>query len=462
MNGHRDGQLYFNAFVQATPGHHYAGTWALPSVREHRYNDPKTWRQLGATLEKAKFDGVFVADTIGLLGTFRGNHDYQIEHAVEFPHTDAIIVATLIGATTEDLGIFFTSSMIQNHPFEFARLASAVDQMTNGRAGWNAVTSALSSSYRNVGWDDVPSREERYARVDEFMGVCYKAWEGSWSDTSVLFEVESGRYADPSQVRRIDHSGHYYTSAGPHASEPTPQRTPLMATAGGSAFAVDMAARHAEMMLSAPRNPAEARDMRKALDQKLIEYGRSPEDAVLFQNMHFVVGSTHEEAERKAAEIAEYIDPIGGLLMSGGIANLDLGMWDVDERFKVTDAPAAFQAHFGPRIAAIGSPETITIRELTGFGTPKVGFAGTPEEIADELTVWRDHGIGGVNLGDYAFHGMYEDFVDHVVPVLQERGLMQREYTPGTVRQKFFGQGDLLPSSHRAASHRWWDATSPA
>ncbi|MBF0816584.1 NtaA/DmoA family FMN-dependent monooxygenase [Microbacterium paludicola] len=455
---HRDGQLVFNAFTELTPGHHFDGTWRLPAVRDRSYLKLKTWTDMARTLERGCFDAVFIADGLGLGGTFGGSHDHAMSHGFLFPNNDAIIVATAMAAATENLSAIFTSSLIQNHPFEFARLASTLDHLVDGRMGWNVVTSALENSFKNVGYDALPSREERYARADEFLEVVYKLWEGSWADDAVIADVETGVWSDPSRIRKIDHKGRSFSTEGPHQSQPSPQRTPFLATPGGSTYAIDLAAQHGELFLTAAPSIEVLKDTKRMLDAKLRSYGRDPKSVKLMQMSHFVIGSTREEAMRKLEETFSYIDPLSDLVVLGGIASLDLGMRPYDEPFRIDDEPR-MKAHFARQLEALGNPDVVTIGQLTGFPEHTLKdlvFAGTPEEIADRLEEWRDAGLGGCNVGDYAFHGGYDDFVDHLCPVLQERGLMQREYTRGSLRNKVFGEGDRLPSSHPAAAYRWW------
>jgi long-chain alkane monooxygenase len=211
------------------------------------------------------------------------------------------------------------------------------------------------------------------------------------------------RRGDGGKVHRINHRGPRYQVVGPHLVSPSPQRTPLLFRAAGSEADRTFAARNAEAVFLQSPSPAAAAHDTADIRSRAASYGRLPQDIKFFQGLRVVTGGTEAEATRKAAELDE---------QTGGAAWLS------------------------PYAAADGR------------------IAGTPEQVADELASWRDAGIDGINLVNSRIPGPYEEFVDHVTPVLQERGLMQREYAEGTLRQKLFGRGDRLPERHPAACYR--------
>jgi FMN-dependent oxidoreductase (nitrilotriacetate monooxygenase family) len=454
-------RLLLNAFTELVPSHHHQGLWRTPFSRTRNSNDLATWTEIAAVAERGRFDGIFIADGLGLTAPFQGHHGRHAEGALQFPMNDAIVVASALAAVTTELSIGFTSSIIQNQPFELARLVSTLDHLSKGRVAWNVVTSGLENSYKNLGYESIPSREARYAGVDEFLEVVYGLWEGSWEEGAVRRDVESAIYADPSRIHRINHVGSRYRVQGPHTSEPSPQRTPFLYTAGMSASAIALAATHTEGMLIAANSPEHARLITTDIRRELVARGRRPDDLRVVQMMKFVVGSTHEEAERKYDELQEWIDPVGALVEAGGVRGLDLGLFDLDEEFDIREQPVFFDV-YGRMVLASGSPIT-TIRRMAAAASAGA-VVGTPDEIADLLETWQDAGVDGINVADAAFHGSYYDFVDHVVPVLQQRGLAQREYAPGTFREKVFGEGPHISPRHPAAGHRgrYHDPIGPA
>ncbi|MBF0817172.1 LLM class flavin-dependent oxidoreductase [Microbacterium paludicola] len=444
-------RMMFNAFVQLTPGHHFEGLWRSPWGQENPYDELDTWIGIAKRIEAAKFDGLFIADTMGLYGAWGGDHRAHAEGAISFPEDDAIIMAAALAAVTENLSLGFTSALIQNYPFEFARLASTVDRVTKGRAAWNIVPGSTLSSHRNVGIDEVPSNADRYARAEEYLDVVFSLWEGSWALDAVVKDAERGVYADPSKIFRINHASERFKVTGPHMNEPTPQRVPFLYTAGVSSNSVRLAAKYAEAMLMQVRTPQDAAGMVKDLGTYAREYGRRAEDIKVIQALHFVVGSTEEEAKRKWEENKEYINPRGTLVESAGILGMDLSGYDLDEEVDISSAPG-FHGIFGEATLGKGRT-TATPREIAAAAAvPPV--VGTPEQIADVIEQWRDAGVTGINVGDYLFSRAYVDFADHVMPELQKRGIAQREYAPGTVREKVFGDGPFLNERHPAAKLR--------
>ncbi|MFT4043547.1 MAG: NtaA/DmoA family FMN-dependent monooxygenase [Gordonia sp. (in: high G+C Gram-positive bacteria)] len=444
-------RLLFNGFAQVVPSHLTHGLWRSPWGRTHSFNDLATWIDIARTLEQARFDGLFLADHLGIGGPYDDSYRIHTELGICFPDNDAILVASALAAVTSDLALGFTSSLIQNHPFEFARLASTLDHLTKGRVAWNVVTSALENSYRNVGFDKIPTHEERYARADEFLEVVYKLWEGSWAPDAVVRDIERGIYADPERIFTIDHHGDLFDVQGPHLSEPSPQRVPFVYTAGMSESAHRLAAQHAEGLLIGAHSPEHAKRVIDRLRSYLPEYGRRRDDLLVFQNLKFVVGSTTEEARRKYDDLLEWVHPAGAAAQAGGVLGIDLGGKDPDEPLSIAEASGFFGA-FGAAAVEDGGTSAVSINDILDKSNAKP-IVGTPEYIADVIEEWVAAGIDGINVADYLFHGSFHDFAEYVMPVLADRGLAQREYGTGTFRERAFHNGPFVNERHPAA--RW-------
>ena len=203
---------------------------------------------------------------------------------MQVPVNDPAMLIPAMAAVTEHLGFAYTSSVLQMPPFTFARQISTLDHLTGGRVGWNIVASYLRNAATNLGLDELPSHNARYDRADEYLDVAYKLWEGSWEDGAVLRDTANRRYADPSRIHAINHVGQHYRVEGPHLSEPSPQRTPLLFQAGSSTRGRAFAARHAECVfliesLAAVRGPASVvRDIRA----QAASLGRDPDGIRFF------------------------------------------------------------------------------------------------------------------------------------------------------------------------------------
>jgi FMN-dependent oxidoreductase (nitrilotriacetate monooxygenase family) len=343
---------------------------------------------------------------------------------------------------TRHLGFAYTSSVLQMPPFTFARQASTLDHLTGGRVAWNVVTTYLRNAGANLGLGGLPNHEERYGRADEYLDVVYKLWEGSWEDDAVLRDRKNRQYADPAKIHPINHKGKYFEVEGPHLSEPSSQRTPLLFQAGSSTRGRAFAAKHAECVFIAETRESLAgpKSVIKDIRAQAAAQGRDPGNIRFFQGLAPIVAGTETEAKAKAAEITEQLSMDGALAHISGSLGIDLGDIDVERGWVKS-------------IVEAEPDKTKTFRDLIRARTSGRLLVGTPEQVADELQAWFDAGVDGFNLTYNTTPGTFVEFIEGVVPVLQQRGLVQREYTPGTLREKVFGRA-RLDSSHPGAAFR--------
>ena len=316
------------------------------------------------------------------------------------------------------------------------------------------MTSYLPNAGASLGLGGLPPHDERYDQADEYLEVTYKLWEGSWEDDAVLRDTKRGIYADPEKIHPIHHVGKHYEVAGPHLSEPSPQRTPLLFQAGSSTRGREFAAKHAECVFVAI-------DSRQGLKSKAnvitdirsqaARFGRQPEDILFFQGVSPVVGGTEAEAKAKEAEYLEQFSTEGALAHMSGSIGVDLAAIDLDRPLETIDQRSMRGSIKG--LIESAPDKTLTFRDLTRNRMAGRFLTGTPEQVADALESWQAVGVDGFNLVYSVTPGTFTDFIDGVVPVLQARGLVQREYTPGPLRQKIFGD-PKLPNRHPAAVYR--------
>ncbi len=443
--------LLFSAFVMNTTSHIVQGTWRLPDAGQTDFNSLDHWVDLAKLLERGRFDMIFFADVVGLYGDYRGDYRKYLEAGLQIPSNDPAVVVSAIAHATEHLGIAVTSSILQEHPFGFARKMSTLDHLSRGRVAWNIVTSGLENASRNFGLDGLTPHDERYAWADEYVDVAYKLWEGSWDEGALLQDRERGVHADFDKVHKIHHVGPRYSVEGPHLVAPSPQRTPLLFQAGSSRAGRDFAARNAEAVFILAPTPDNAREGIEDTRRQAVGHGRRAEDLRFFQGLYFVVGSTEEEAKRKAVELDEWLDIDAHIShMSGGVG-IDFGHHDLDDPIGVLESEST-QSLIGWIRSMVTDREPV-VRDLGLLLAHNNRVVGTPEQIADRLEQWRDAGVDGINVVNVTRPGSYEEFIEHVTPVLQERGLQKREYAEGTLREKVFGT-DLLPDRHPAARYR--------
>ncbi|MFC7401889.1 LLM class flavin-dependent oxidoreductase [Citricoccus sp. GCM10030269] len=450
--------LHFNAFVMNTTSHIHHGQWRRPDAGQTEFTDLNTWVDLARTLEAAKFDAMFFADVVGLYGDADADYSVYVNEGLQIPSNDPTVLLGALSVVTEHLGLATTSNVFQSHPFQFARQISTLDHLSHGRIAWNIVTGTQDNGSRNFGLPRLTDHTERYAWADEYVDVAYKLWEGSWDEGAVLKDRAGSRYSDPARVHKIRHEGPRYSVEGPHLPPPSPQRTPVLFQAGSSASGRDFAARNAEAVFLTAADPGIARQQIDDTRRRAVEAGRAPEDIKFFQGLSFIIGDTEQEAQRKLAEAEEYASIEGYLAHSALV--------DPDGRVYPPQTPLKNLKTNTQRGAAEWAARAITDREpvvadIGWRGHRNNRVVGTPEQIADRLEEWQAAGVDGVNVINWVIPGSFEEFAQKVLPVLRERGLAQREYAPGTLRQKLFGR-DRLPETHPGAQYRGAFAPAPA
>jgi len=444
-------QIRLNAFDMNCVGHIQHGMWAHPRDRSMAYNTLEYWQDLARIAERGKFDGIFLADIVGVYDVYKDSPDPSVAHAVQVPVNDPLLLIPAMAAVTKHIGFGVTSNLTYEPPYLFARRMSTLDHLTRGRIGWNIVTGYLDSAARGMGLTKQIKHDERYDAAEEYMEVVYKLWEGSWEDDAVLRDRARGLYADPSKVHRVRHEGKHYRVDALHLAEPSPQRTPVLYQAGASARGKDFGAKHAECVFLAGPTKDNTRLTVADLRERAKAQGRDPADILVFLGRAVVVGRTRKEAEEKYGDYSRYASIEGALAHFSSVTGIDFSRYDPDEplRYEKNDATNSILRAF-----TIDSSEAWTFGEKS-LGSRNVPLVGSAEEIADELQSWvEDTDIDGFNLSRVVTPEGLEDFVDLVVPILQERGVYKRDYADGTLREKLFGPGrSRLAKSHPAASY---------
>jgi long-chain alkane monooxygenase len=447
-----DRRILVNAFDMNCPTHLVAGTWKHPDSQAWRYKDLAYWTELAQLLERGLFDGLFIADVIGVYDVYNGSPAAALRGGAQIPVNDPLLVVSAMAHVTEHLGFGVTASTSYEHPFIFARRMSTLDHLTRGRVGWNVVTSYLNSGALNVGLDAQVAHDNRYDIADEYLEVAYKLWEGSWDDDAVVMDRANGVYADPARVHAIEHTGTYFRVPGIHMCEPSPQRTPLLYQAGASSRGLRFAADHAEaVFITEPTAGLVARRIAKLRDLATAA-GRDRRDIKVFTGYGVIAGETRREALRKYDLYRELTDPEGTLALWSGWLGFDLAHYDLDDRIEVVDSQAIRS------LAETFGDGDWTLRDVVDRLAQSIDgpvAVGTGAEVADRIQEWVDAtDADGLNLWHAITPGTYADFAEHVVPELQRRGVYRTSYDPGTLREKLFGRGARLPETHRAARYR--------
>ncbi|MGK9148760.1 NtaA/DmoA family FMN-dependent monooxygenase [Plantibacter flavus] len=429
------------------------GLWRLPDNHREQYTDIRYWTRLARTAEEGGFDAVFIADVVGAYDVFRGGPADALREGLQIPNNDPMLVVPAMAAVTEHLGFGITFSTSYEPPFAFARRMSTLDHLTNGRVAWNIVTSYLPNAARNFGLAEEIPHDERFAIAEEYLDVLYKLWEGSWDDDAVIRDRQAGVYSDPDKVRYIDHIGTYFQVAGPHLSEPSAQRTPVLFTATASPAGIAFAGRHAEAVFTGVRGAGGAGPLLERFRASAADNGRDGESLKIVVQAAVIVAATQEEAEAKAQQYREYASIVGRFVHASLPFDPTAHPAErtVAEALEVEGAradalpPQVTAGTVGDFIARVGSD-----LEQDFFAV------GTPSRVADEIERWLDEvGIDGINLRQYHSFDTLTDFVELVVPELRRRGRLREAYRPGeTLRERLTGGGPRLPDDHPAARYR--------
>jgi len=404
-------QMHLGLFIYPA-GHHIAG-WRHPAVDAASIAGIDYYRRAAQTAERGKFDLFFVGDMLAAR-----EKDGRVVREGGLNNIDSISITSALSAVTECLGLVATLSTTYNEPYYIAERFASLDHISNGRAGWNIITTANDDAAYNFGQKTHMEKTRRYERAKEFVDICTELWDG----------------------RAIDHRGQFFTAKGTLRLPRSPQGWPVMFQAGGSPAGTEFAAMVAEAIFAAQSRLDEARTYRNAVMERMPKYGRSPDTLAILPGLSPIVGSTEAEARRKEAELDELILPAVGVWMLSEQMQFRLYDYALDAPLPSNDIRASGQA-FTPRVVSLmdrADREGLTVRacaNLVAKSRSHGTFVGTVEGLVDHMQHWQaSGGCDGFNIMPAWFPDELDVFVDEVVPVLQRRGLFRTEYEGTTLR----------------------------
>ncbi|EGY5282464.1 LLM class flavin-dependent oxidoreductase [Acinetobacter baumannii] len=449
-------KISFNAFEMNCIAHQSPGLWRHPQDRSVEYKDLEYWTDLAQILERGFFDGIFIADVLGIYDVYHQSAEHALTGAVQVPVNDPLQIVPAMAAVTKHLGFGVTTSISFEHPYPFARRISTLDHLTKGRVGWNIVTSYLESGSKNLGLKTQVNHDNRYDIADEYLEVLYKLWEGSWEEGSVLRDRESGIFADHKKVHPIQHEGKYFTVPGIHICEPSPQRTPVLYQAGASSRGQKFASQNAECVFIAAPSKIATKKVVQGIRQKLVQEGRDPYSVKIYALLSIVTDETDAKAQAKFKEYQSYGSYDGALTLLSGWSGVDFSQYQPTDKVEYIQTNA-IQSLLDSYVNA--DPERVwTIEEIANWnslGGNGPVLVGSAETVSDALQQWvEDTDVDGFNLAYILAHQTFADVVEFIVPELQKRGVYQTSYAQGTLREKLFGAGPYLPENHRGAKYR--------
>ncbi|WP_141576578.1 LLM class flavin-dependent oxidoreductase [Actinomadura sp. WMMA1423] len=423
-------QMHLAVFARGLGTAH--SVWRSPRTRPEKIHTLEHWTRVAQVAEQGKFDAVFIAEALNLSPSIGSD-------ATEWP--DAVSLVAALSAVTSRIGLVGTASTTYSHPFTVARQFATIDHLSGGRVGWNIVTTAIAAAAGNYGSADLPEHEARYERADEFVDVVTRLWDG-WRDDAIVLDREAGVYADLDRIRRLDHEGDHFTVRGPLTMPRSPQGRPALVQAGSSPTGMNLAAAYADMVFTTQFDIKAATAFVDRMRELVSAKGRDPHAVAVMPGLTPIIGRTVQEARELARELGGFVQIDATLaFMQQMFGGIDFTGYDLDEPFP--DVSGLLPAHAGvsrPRLFMdMAKEEGLTLRQVAqriGLSIGHRSFVGTPDQVADEMTAWFTEGAAdGFNILPADLPRGLEDFVEEVVPRLQDRGLFRKDYTGTTLRE---------------------------
>ncbi|PLP93067.1 N5,N10-methylene tetrahydromethanopterin reductase [Pseudomonas sp. FFUP_PS_473] len=445
-------KILLNAFNMNCIGHINHGLWTHPRDTSTQFNTLEYWTDLAKLLERGLFDGLFIADIVGVYDVYQQSLDVTLKEAIQLPVNDPLLLVSAMAAVTRNLGFGLTANLTYEPPYLFARRLSTLDHLSRGRVGWNIVTGYLDSAAKAMGLDAQPEHDRRYDQADEYLQVLYKLWEGSWEDDAVVNDPQQRVYARPDKVHKVQHHGEFYRVEGYHLCEPSPQRTPVLFQAGSSERGLSFAGQHAECVFISGQNKAATRAQVDKVRAAAVAAGRDPRSIKVFMGLTVIVAESEQKARAKQAEYLRYASAEAGVAHFASSTGIDFAKYDLDE-------PIQYEKNNAIQSATKNLQNNDWTRrkllEQHALGGRYITLVGSPTQVADELEAWIDEtGLDGFNLARTVTPESYVDFIDLVIPELQCRGSYKTAYDDGSLREKLFGGSARLPDQHTGASYR--------
>ncbi|AEX99835.1 nitrilotriacetate monooxygenase component A [Oceanimonas sp. GK1] len=418
--------MHLNLFLFGC-GHHRAA-WRHPHSAVEQLGDIRYYERLAQTAERGKLDAVFFADGQSTGNVADGSYWFL----------EPLTAMAAMSRATDRIGFISTVSSTFFTPFHAARMMASLDHISNGRMGWNVVTSMFDVEARNHGYEAMPAHAERYRRAEEFVDVVIKLWD-SWQEGALVMD-RAGHYADPEKVNPINHHGEFFLVDGPLNVPRPPQGHPVLFQAGASEQGRALAAQCAEAIYAVAYDLPAAQDYYRDIKRRVQEAGRNV-DVPIMPGLVTYVASTEAEAKAKQRELDELLPADASLRQLGTYVGQDCSGWELDAPVPALPSLDVFTGPKGryATILRIIETEQPTVRQLLGrlaAGGGHCTMVGTPESIADRMEQWfRNEGADGFNLMPPSLPAGIEDFVDQVVPELQRRGLFRTEYEGRTLRE---------------------------
>ncbi|XKE67578.1 LLM class flavin-dependent oxidoreductase [Jeotgalibacillus malaysiensis] len=412
-------------------GHHQVA-WLMEDSSIEQIGEVSYYQSLAKLAEYGCFDAVFFAD----------NQSLRAENDRVLPAfwLDPVVNLTAISQVTEYIGLVTTISSTFSNPFTAARQLLSLDHITKGRVGWNLVTSMTDWEAHNHGLEELPPRNKRYEKAEEFADLMNQLFL-SWDSKELLYKRTENKLINSANIKPINHQGKYFKVKGPLTTPKSPQGKPVSMQAGASGQGIELASKYADAVYSVSWNLNQATKFRNKLIEQVDKNNDVERHIKIFPGLVTYVGRTYEEALAKKTALDEKLPLETSLNQLSFFLQQDCSSWDIDKKVPSLPPVEEFKGPVGryETILEIINDTEPTVKELLGYlsaGGGHLTLVGTPEKIADEMEVWLERGVAdGFNLMPPALPESLNDFIDLVVPELQKRNIFRSQYSGKTLRE---------------------------
>ncbi len=422
MVAKRERKIRFGTFGSGFPSG--AGGWRAPDALADGAVNFEAYKRVAQTAERGLLDFAFIADSA-----------YITKDSIPYflSRFDPATILSAIAVVTKNIGLVGTFTTSFSEPFTTARQLASLDKISHGRAGWNAVTSALEGLGRNHSHEKLHAHAVRYRIANEYLEVVKGLWD-SWDEDAFVRNKKTGQYVDFNKMHTLNHKGEFFSVQGPLNLERSEQGRPIIFQAGGSEEGIDLAARTADGVYSRHSDLARATTYSNELRGKAVSYGRAASDILIFPTITPIIADTKEEAEYQYQQLIESVSIEEALkVLSRFFSFFNFAQFPLDEPLpELGDIGKDSFKSTAELYLKMAKDENLTLRQLAlRVATPKGDYVGTPVEVADKIQAIFETGvIDGFIIGT----GGLASFVDRVIPILQERGIFRREYEADTLR----------------------------
>lgn len=421
-------QLKLGAMVHGV-GHGW-GEWRHPNAQADASVNFNWYKGQAALAEAAKFDFVFIADSLHI-------HEKSSPHYLN--RFEPLTILSALAATTSHIGLVATVTVSYTEPFQVARQFASLDHISGGRAGWNVVTSWLSGTAENFSKAEHPPHAVRYRIAKEHVSVVKGLWD-SWEDDALVRNKATGEFFDRSKLHALDHKGEFFQVKGPLNISRSRQGQPVLFQAGTSEDGRNFAAEYSDAIFVHAESLEDAQAYYADLKKRARGFGRNPDDLSILPGIRPIIGRTEAEVEARYQQAVDLVSIEDAIVALGRPFNdHDFSQYPLDAPFpELGDLGSNSQKGGSDRIKQLAREQQLTLREVAlHFSRPRRDFVGTPEQVADQIQQWFEQGASDGFIINSLLPDGLQYFTELVVPVLQQRGLHRSDYSGSTLREHF-------------------------